>query len=1062
MGQVVPRWFGREAKALREAKRMSVRDFAAYLGVNDAAVSNWERRGDQAQLRYETQQLLDAVLQGAPADVYERFALLLTPEPGDGCDAEIDVTTAANLDEAGTSGNLGGRSAERSRTLLDAASGLDGPRIKAPSDTAALKAVRSFTASSSRAFVMKGPPGSGKTHFTREAAREQTGVDFQLHSVDTWNLSELDLAAEILRYASLPQRDDPLLTLESAAELLTRPCLVVIDGINAPGNLNPIGRQLDAILRQVPSGDLRFMLVIRTPPDGNLTAYPLLASSIYEAPHGPAGTSHLAGPWDTATARHTWDHSRGDEQGPAFDDLPPSVQTLARLPLYMHLMKAAGNASARGDLNAYHLLDHCVTSILDEDGHDSTRIVDALAERALAESPQLTPPQLDVNRAPGSNSASTQATIPLPAASPLFHLNTSGEPAFTHDVIREYFLARRIAELVAERGHSAVTVTVVNDLASQAMKNPTARGIFEFVVFALDDRSPALAASIAMAPTASVETTLPLMFASAASGARFATDEVLRVSAKRCVNDSNDNAVELAGSLLMYPTLPRALADHYEDWLLSLLRQYGSAIWPDVGRHIENSFDFDEATRFLARLNFDTGEEATFLARYYFLFTTNDTAHDDLLEDLAGHMDWRVRTALAQGLLHGGHASAELVRRVVDRLAEDADYKVRAAVARSLGDNELTAARTHLANLLNDPSWHVRACVLDGTYVRRLNASEPGLTSTILDIVHSSPSWHTCSSHIAKLLERLRLLERSPYTSDNSEARGYALLGLLRELRTGWIDISPATCHALVTEGLASPHWLVRREARALCGNGEDSDNRGQPDDAFAPRQTFRRLRGSRAIQVALDIHDLDRAIEIATAAASAGTELIEVGDPLIKTSGLRAVEDVKRSVPETTIVAEMMSADWGRGQVELAAEAGADIVQLIGPATIAGVSAAVEAGWRRGVAIVLEIPATHTIQKWVRDMERTGVDGIAITSNIDLGVGVHPPLTRARTVRGWTLLPVAVSGGFSATDYAILDSPDWDIMIVGRSVAEAVQPAQATREVIQMVRQCNTGRVAE
>ncbi len=38
----VQRWSGREARLLRDALRMSLRDFAAYLGVSDRTVSNWE------------------------------------------------------------------------------------------------------------------------------------------------------------------------------------------------------------------------------------------------------------------------------------------------------------------------------------------------------------------------------------------------------------------------------------------------------------------------------------------------------------------------------------------------------------------------------------------------------------------------------------------------------------------------------------------------------------------------------------------------------------------------------------------------------------------------------------------------------------------------------------------------------------------------------------------------------------------------------------------------------------------------------------------------------------
>jgi hypothetical protein len=54
--------------------------------------------------------------------------------------------------------------------------------------------------------------------------------------------------------------------------------------------------------------------------------------------------------------------------------------------------------------------------------------------------------------------------------------------------------------------------------------------------------------------------------------------------------------------------------------------------------------------------------------------------------------------------------------------------------------------------------------------------------------------------------------------------------------------------------------------------------------------------------------------------------------DPLIKRAGLVAVERIKQQVPEIPLIVEMMSSDWGRDQVVLAAESGADVVLLIGP----------------------------------------------------------------------------------------------------------------------------------
>lgn len=69
----VVRWSGVEARALREARRMSVRAFAAHLGVAVASVTNWERRGEQIRLRDETQQILDRDLSCASDDVRSRF-----------------------------------------------------------------------------------------------------------------------------------------------------------------------------------------------------------------------------------------------------------------------------------------------------------------------------------------------------------------------------------------------------------------------------------------------------------------------------------------------------------------------------------------------------------------------------------------------------------------------------------------------------------------------------------------------------------------------------------------------------------------------------------------------------------------------------------------------------------------------------------------------------------------------------------------------------------------------------------------------------------------------------
>lgn len=70
-------WTGREAAALRHARRLSVRSFAQRLGVSARMVSTWESRGRSIQPRPFMQSVLDTALWQSDADTQARFVLLL-------------------------------------------------------------------------------------------------------------------------------------------------------------------------------------------------------------------------------------------------------------------------------------------------------------------------------------------------------------------------------------------------------------------------------------------------------------------------------------------------------------------------------------------------------------------------------------------------------------------------------------------------------------------------------------------------------------------------------------------------------------------------------------------------------------------------------------------------------------------------------------------------------------------------------------------------------------------------------------------------------------------------
>ncbi|XOZ86780.1 helix-turn-helix transcriptional regulator [Nocardia testacea] len=81
---MVGQWSGREARALREAKRMSIREFAAHLGVHERLVSKWEAGGDRVHPRPVNQAALDTCLARSDDVERTRFAAMTVPGPGPG------------------------------------------------------------------------------------------------------------------------------------------------------------------------------------------------------------------------------------------------------------------------------------------------------------------------------------------------------------------------------------------------------------------------------------------------------------------------------------------------------------------------------------------------------------------------------------------------------------------------------------------------------------------------------------------------------------------------------------------------------------------------------------------------------------------------------------------------------------------------------------------------------------------------------------------------------------------------------------------------------------------
>lgn len=135
-------------------------------------------------------------------------------------------------------------------------------------------------------------------------------------------------------------------------------------------------------------------------------------------------------------------------------------------------------------------------------------------------------------------------------------------------------------------------------------------------------------------------------------------------------------------------------------------------------------------------------------------------------------------------------------------------------------------------------------------------------------------------------------------------------------------------------------------------------------------------------IQVALDMMDLRKALRAAVQCGTANW--IEVGTPLIKNNGMDAVRQVAGAVTQP-VVADLKIADLGAEEAEMAIEAGAKIVTVLGGAQDETIRSAFEACKKHGcylVADFIDVRDHVTRAQQVRDM----VDGILVHTAVDKG----------------------------------------------------------------------------
>ncbi len=206
-------------------------------------------------------------------------------------------------------------------------------------------------------------------------------------------------------------------------------------------------------------------------------------------------------------------------------------------------------------------------------------------------------------------------------------------------------------------------------------------------------------------------------------------------------------------------------------------------------------------------------------------------------------------------------------------------------------------------------------------------------------------------------------------------------------------------------------------------------------------------------LQVALDFANLSQALRAASEAVAGGAQWLEAGTPLIKSEGLEAVRALRREFPDHTVIADMKTMDVGRVEVEMAAQAGANVVTVLGAASDSTIAECVEAGERYDAQIMVDLAEVSDPVGRAQRIQELGAAIVGVHCPVDVQMRGEDPLVLLQMIAEAVDIPIAVAGGLNSETAPQAVAAGANIVIVGGAIIKAPDAEAATHTILEAIR---------